>query len=471
MDNNGDRNHVSIEITPIYGTLVSSIKNTMESAASQGCICKVSNEIRRENSKAYDPNKVSIGPFHRDNEALKAMEDQKWRYLYALLNRKPNQLETNLNTCVEALKELESRARLFYKPEQYHLRMSSDEFVKMMLVDGGFIVELFLKSALKGLKRRNDPIFSTPGMLYRVRCDLIMIENQIPFFILQELFRIVLIPKQCNHSITDLAFNFFKTMIPGDHLLHKEKFSQESNHLLDLARHCYLPTLPRIPVKQNVRENYRFRGHATELKESGIKLTRARRRVENMLDINFEKGVLEIPTIHIRYFTETLFRNFIAFEQCLSCQDHNNNNETSLAHTQHISSYVVLMKSLMVSDKDVKFLENQDILLTDDNVDEKDIYQLFGRLGECAMKNVNNIDAQDHQLMKDFYFDGLCEQVNGYKTWSCWKTSKSTSSSQTTTTEEKFASWTVLFAAAAILLLALTFFGTLFSVLSFFRHR
>ncbi|TXG71594.1 hypothetical protein EZV62_000173 [Acer yangbiense] len=470
MDNNGDKNHVSIEITPIYGTLVSSIKNTMERAASQGCICRVSHEIRNKNPNAYVPDKVSIGPLNRNNEALKAMEDQKWRYLYALLNRKPNQLEKNLNTCVEALKELESRARLFYKPEQYHCS-SSDEFVKMMLVDGGFIVELFLKSAIKGLRRRNDPIFSTPGMLYRVRCNLIMIENQIPFFILQELFRIVPIPKQCN-SITDLAFIFFKCMIPGDHLLHKEKFSQESNHLLDLVRHCYLPTIQRIQAKQNILPNYSFRGPATKLKESGIKLMRARRRVENMLDIKFNKGVLEIPTIHIKSFTETLFRNFIAFEQCLSCQDHNNNNETSLAHSQHISSYVVLMKSLMVSDRDVKFLENQDILLTDENVDKKDVYQLFGKLGGCALKNVNNVDALDHQL-KDFYFDGLCEQVNGYKTWSCWKTEESTSSSSSSSNRQmkKFASWTMLFVAAAILLLALTFFGTLFSVLSFFLRR
>ncbi|KAK3188571.1 hypothetical protein Dsin_028132 [Dipteronia sinensis] len=469
MDNNGDGNHVSIEMTPIYGTLVSSIKNTMERAASQGCICKVRDEIRNENSMAYVPDKVSIGPFHRNNQALKAMEDHKWRYLYAILNRKPNQLETNLNTCVNALKELESRARLFYKQDQSCL--SSDEFVKMMLVDGGFIVELFLKSAIKGLKRRNDPIFSTPGLLYRVRCNLIMIENQIPFFILQELFQIVQIPKQCHHSITDLAFIFFKIMIPGDHLLHKEKFSQESNHLLDLVRHCYLPTVQRIQAKKNVIQNYKFRGTATELKESGIKLMRARRRVENLLDIKFNKGVLEIPTIHIHSFTETLFRNFIAFEQCLSCQDcnNNNNNVTSLAHTQHISSYVVLMKSLMVSDKDVKFLHNQDILLTDVDVDEKDSNQLFIRLGECAMKNVNNIDSQDHQW-KDFYFDGLCEQVNGYKTWCCRKTSESNSSSQTPR-KEKFASWTVLFVAAAILLIALTFFGTLFSVLSFFLRR
>ncbi|KAI9194974.1 hypothetical protein LWI28_010522 [Acer negundo] len=470
MDNNGDRNHVSIEITPIYGTLVSSIKNTMERAASQGCVCRVSDQIRIENPDAYVPDKVSIGPLNRDKEALKAMEDQKWRYLYALLNRKPSQLEKNLNTCVEALKELESRARLFYKPEQYHC-LPSDEFVKMMLVDGGFIVELFLKSAIKSLRRRNDPIFSTPGMLYRVRCNLIMIENQIPFFILQELFRIVSIPKQCNHSITDLAFIFFRTMIPRDHLLHKEKFSQESNHLLDLVRHCYLPTFPRIQAKQNIEQNCSFRGPATKLKKSGIKLMRARRRVENLLDIKFNKGVLEIPKIHIRSFTETLFRNFIAFEQCLSCQDHNNNNETSLAHSQHISSYVVLMNSLIVSDKDVKFLENQDILLTDDNVYEKDICQLFKRLDGCALKNVNNVDALDHQLT-DFYFDGLCEQVNGYKTWSCWKKEESTiSSSSSNRQTKKFASWTLLFVAAAILLLALTFFGTLFSVLSFFLRR
>ncbi|KAH7573479.1 hypothetical protein ACOSP7_007174 [Xanthoceras sorbifolium] len=464
MENNiGDRNHVSIEITPIYERLVSSIRGTMERAASEGCICKVScEEIRRENLKAYVPDKVSIGPIHRNDEVLKAMEDQKWRYLYALVNRKPNQLEESLNACVDALMGLEPKARLFYKED---VSLHRDEFVKMMLVDGGFIIELFLKSTMKGLKRRNDPIFSTPGLLWRIRCNLIMLENQLPFFILQEIFRIVPIPKQCKYSITDLALVFFKSMIPGDHQLHKEKYSQESNHLLDLVYHCYLPTIPRIQVKEN--PPYGFRGPATYLKESGIKLSRARRRVENLLDIKFNKGVLEIPTIHIHHFTEILFRNFIAFEQC-PC--HDNINSLSV---RYISSYVVLMKSLIDSDKEAKFLDQQDILLTDDNVDEKDVHQLFERLSRSALKN-SNIDE-----LKDFYFDGLCEQVNRYKTWRCWKTKKSSGSSsssssncQTTRKKKKKedAPWTLLF-VAAILLLALTFFGTLFSILSFFlRH-
>lgn len=190
------RDHVSIEITSEFEPLVSSMKNTMETVVSGRCIGRVNEAIRKENEKTYIPDKISIGPLHHGKEALKATEDQKWRYLYALLNRKPS-LEKTLHNCVQALKELEHRARLCYDE---NISLSSDAFIQMMLVDGGFIIELFLKNVIKGLKRRNDPIFSTPGLLFDLRCNMILIENQIPFFVLQSLYQIIPIPEQCNQS-------------------------------------------------------------------------------------------------------------------------------------------------------------------------------------------------------------------------------------------------------------------------------
>lgn len=73
------------------------------------------------------------------------MEDHKWRYLYALLTRGSN-LKVTLDSCVKALRELEHRARLCYEED---INLSSDEFLNIMLVDGGFIIELFLKYAVK----------------------------------------------------------------------------------------------------------------------------------------------------------------------------------------------------------------------------------------------------------------------------------------------------------------------------------
>ncbi|KAM7279160.1 hypothetical protein ACFE04_006294 [Oxalis oulophora] len=149
--------HITLEVE--HDPLVLSIREKMEAISSKHCICRVDKKLVEENKKAYIPAIVSIGPLHHDNPALVAMEDKKWRYLYALLGRGPD-LETSLGNCVKALRDLEHRARLCYEEE---IGILTDQFLQIMLVDGCFIIELFLKYVVKGLKRRNDPIFSTPG--------------------------------------------------------------------------------------------------------------------------------------------------------------------------------------------------------------------------------------------------------------------------------------------------------------------
>ncbi|KAJ0092827.1 hypothetical protein Patl1_24894 [Pistacia atlantica] len=401
---------------------------------------------------AYVPDKISIGPLHKVLSAN--MENHKWRYLYSLLNRRPN-VEARLDRCVQALKELEVKARSCYTDNLEHIR--SDDFVKLMLIDGGFIIELFLRHSVKGLKRRSDPIFSTPGLLFELRSDMILLENQIPFIILQRLFEIVPIPKQCTQSLTDLASRFFRNMIPGDYKLNREKFSQEGNHLLDMIRNCFLPTIPRINVKKNTaRQSF---PSATQLQEdSGVKWKRA--RTENLLDINFVNGVLQIPPLHVHVYTETLLRNFIAFETSCPCEN-----------THQITSYVLLMVSLIRSEKDVKLLKREGILnsIEDEYEDENEDDRLQKR--ETLSKlfdSLRKIPLNE----KDFYYDGLCEQVLGYKAprWFVWlmkRKGRSNDPDRKRDVPFPFA----LISVVAFLLVVLTFLGTLFSVLSFFsRH-
>lgn len=436
MDNAEAGNQVRIDITLANEALVSFIKERMETIVTARCIGRVREVIHQDDKNFYTPEKVSIGPLHYGTESLKAMEEHKWRYLYALLNRKPN-LEASLDACVEALKGLEHKARLCYEEK---INLSSDEFVKMMLVDGGFIIELFLKHAVKGLKRRNDPIFSTPGSLFDLRCDLILLENQIPFFILQRLFQIVPLPQQCTLSLTSLAFQFFRNMIPGDHTVHREKFSLDGNHLLDLIRHCFLPTIPR--VKANKEKPSLGLVSAKLLKAAGVLIKKS--KTENLLDIKFANGVLEIPPIRVHQYTESLLRNLIAFEQC-PCDN-----------TQHISSYVMFMKNFICTRKDVKFLKRRQILINYD-ANEKDDSRLFDRLGKV-------VSERD---LKDFCFDGLCEQVIGYKKtgWGRVLSKKKKRQKGNAASPE-----TKIF-VIAILLLVISSVGTLFTVTSFFLHH
>ncbi|XP_044500821.1 UPF0481 protein At3g47200-like [Mangifera indica] len=455
MESSNGRSQFSIEISEDNQALITSLKQNMEKASYAGCICRVSPEISGENRKAFVPVKVSIGPLHKDLH--KNMENHKLRYLYSLLNRSPNE-EAGLDSCVQALKELEAKARSYYAEDLNHI--ISDDFVKLMLIDGGFIIELFLKCSVKGLKRRSDPIFSTPGLLFELRCDMILLENQIPFIVLQRLFQIVPMPKQCNQSLTDLASRFFRNMIPGDYKLTREKFGQEGNHLLDLIRHCFLPTIPRISVKKDAVRH--CLPSATQLQEvRGVKLKKA--RTENLLDIKFVNGVLEIPPLQVHVYTENLLKNLIAFEVLCPC-----------ANTQLVTSYVLFMRKLIRSEKDVELLKQAGILrsIEDEYEDEDENKEDDGCDESSTLFRLFESFKKTEVTVKDSYFNELCEQVNGYKapSWFVWFM-KTKGRSNDAHGKKDAAFPFALISVVAVLLVVLIFLGTLFSAMSFFSNH
>ncbi|XP_042491466.1 uncharacterized protein LOC122071218 [Macadamia integrifolia] len=138
----------------------------------------------KRKSEAYVPRLVSIGPFHHDKKHLKPMETHKLRYLNDFLFRSKSR--ATLNDYVEAMKILEESTRQCYSEIFQH---SKEEFVKMMVIDGCFILELILKTIHNGdpddldaPDEPDDPIMNAKWMLHAIKYDLILLENQLPFF-------------------------------------------------------------------------------------------------------------------------------------------------------------------------------------------------------------------------------------------------------------------------------------------------
>ncbi|XP_062086579.1 UPF0481 protein At3g47200-like [Humulus lupulus] len=102
------------------------------------CIYRVPKGLRSVNEKAYTPQVVSIGPLHHGAEDLKSMEEHKMRFLRDYLKR----TEVDLDYYVSIVKNQEEKLRSFYAE---HIGFSSDEFVKIILVDAVFIIEFILK--------------------------------------------------------------------------------------------------------------------------------------------------------------------------------------------------------------------------------------------------------------------------------------------------------------------------------------
>ncbi|KAL4297052.1 hypothetical protein GQ457_12G002470 [Hibiscus cannabinus] len=100
-----------------------------------GCaIYEVPHRLRKVNEIAYEPNVISIGPYHHGKPHLKAMELIKRRCFDQILE------VTNLefSDFIKAMEAFEERVRKCYGGPVVHC----GNFLEMMVYDGCFIVQL-----------------------------------------------------------------------------------------------------------------------------------------------------------------------------------------------------------------------------------------------------------------------------------------------------------------------------------------
>ncbi|KAA8541228.1 hypothetical protein F0562_025165 [Nyssa sinensis] len=279
---------------------------------SKPCIFRVSARLRNENEKAYEPQIVAIGPYHRDKNNLQEIEDHKLLYLKLLLQRRK---ELRLNSYVMAMRDLEIKARKCYAET---INLSIDDFVEMMILDGCFIIELLRKVRFKDLRNMNpdDPIFGRVQVGYSIIHDLMLFENQLPFFVLVVLFNMTKI-QNARDNIISLALDFLGSSLPGPKVSETNGISADNvNHLLHLVHSswCY-SFAKKISSNRNHKWSLdEFIKSTTELRESGIKFKNAKEST-SVLDIKFGNGVMEIPPLTIEDHTECVLRNLIAYEQ------------------------------------------------------------------------------------------------------------------------------------------------------------
>jgi hypothetical protein len=416
--------------------------------------------------KAYAPQIVSLGPYHHGKKRLRQMERHKWRSINHVLKRTKHDIMIYL----DAMKEMEERARSCYEGT---IGLSSNEFVEMLVLDGCFVLELF-RGATEGFKElgysRNDPVFAMRGSMHSIQRDMIMLENQLPLFILDLLLGIQLGKPDLKGLVANLALRFFDPLMPTDEPLTKsdrnklestfrkstttnDTFDPLSDqgglHCLDVFRRSLLRTgpqpAPRIWIKRRSSANNRVADKrrqqlihcVTELKEAGIKFRK--RKTDRFWDIKFKDGILRLPRLLIHDGTKSLFLNLIAFEQChLDCSN-------------DITSYVIFMDNLINSPEDVGYLHYRGIiehwLGSDDEVAD-----LFNRLCQEVVFDINNS-----------YLSPLSESVNRYYNhrWNTWCASLRHNYFNNP--------WAIISFVAAVVLLLLTFAQTYYSVYGYYR--
>ncbi|XP_004297994.1 PREDICTED: UPF0481 protein At3g47200-like [Fragaria vesca subsp. vesca] len=219
--------------------------------------------------------------------------------------------------------------------------------------------------------------------------DLLLLENQLPWFVLESLHRLI---GKNQVPLTMLVLNFFSRLSSMSRYCKgyfKHTHDEEILHILDLLRSAIV-----VPFQKFESTEYdNALPHATALLEAGIEFRRS--SVDGIMNIDFKDGVLTIPQLAIEEMTEPLFRNLIAFEQC----HHGRENK--------VTSYALILDNLIASSKDVVFLCDKQII--HNWLSAEDVSQLFGKL-HCDTFTVG------------FCYGGLCAEVNNYyqATWNKW---------------------------------------------------
>lgn len=335
-------------------------------------IYRVPFDIRKHNADAYTPKIVSIGPLHHNaHPGLQNMERHKLIYCNSFLER----THTDVDTWIRYIEKIEPDLRRYYSET---LQFSKEELVNIILVDSGFIFELFWKDYNKKDWTENDTFLLIPLIRDTVAVDLFLFENQIPFHVLTNLFELSRTTgsdagNNAIPSFVELTFSYFDFYNKP-----KLKFDDKNisiSHFTDLIRTFHLQHPPeRRPPR--ITKLLKHVPTANELSEAGVHF-----KVLNsdcLLDLKFSEGVLQMPKLKVEDRSEVLFRNMVALEQC------------HYPLESYITDYVCLLDFLINSSRDVDTLVQQEVLVNWTG-DTDTVVNLFNSLGKnITQSNMNS---------------------------------------------------------------------------------
>ncbi|KAJ0714813.1 hypothetical protein HanPI659440_Chr13g0493611 [Helianthus annuus] len=333
---------------------------------SQGCPC-IFKFIGDLGGDYLHPRIVSIGPYHRGNDYLVEFDDNKWYFLRELLLRMNAKSSKDLGFFLKEMRGLEARAQGFYVSYGDVGPLCSYDFVEMMLLDGCFVIELLRFLGKSEDKIDDDPVFMRPSTVPLMIADLLKLENQLPFYVLESLYAVT---KTSEHEkeLLSLIMEAIRLVFPVPtkvpFLAHGPK------HLLELIYKSLMPKVYTTHI-DNERQTKPMSNEIIQcvarLRTSGIKF-KARKYV-GLLDIEFKNGVLEIPVININDFNMNLITNCLGWEQ--SSRD---------AFT-YFTDYIYFMNCLINEPKDVALLRDDGIIMRHSR-DDASVVSFFNNLGK-----------------------------------------------------------------------------------------
>ncbi|KAM3317537.1 hypothetical protein ACQJBY_035319 [Aegilops geniculata] len=413
--------------------------NSSASRWERHCIYRVPPCMTNIKSKTYQPQVVSLGPFHHGDLDLRPMEEHKCRALGQLLQR----AERTFDELVDGVEDVAEQLEGAYMDLDSEWRTDGggrERFLAMMIFDGCFLLEVMRCTAADGKQvgdyAHNDPIFSRHGILYMVpyiRRDMLMLENQLPLLLLQKLVGVESGKPPNDDFINRMVLKFLAQssgpLPPGIGL---------ELHPLDVFRRSMLTSkCHKIRNLQETEEDNAIIRSAVELYEAGIQFKPS--KTLSLHDIRFHGGTLSMPTVSVDDSTEYMFLNMMAFERLHAGAGND------------VTGYVFFMDNIIDSAKDVALLSSKGIIQNAIGSDQ-------------AVAKLFNTISRDVVLEPNSALDAVQRQVNGYfrQPWNIWRANL---------IHTYFRSpWAFLSLAAAVFLLGMTVMQTVYTVLQFYGN-
>ncbi|KAJ7962039.1 hypothetical protein O6P43_017334 [Quillaja saponaria] len=343
------------------------------------CIYRVPPKLRQVNPKAYTPRHISIGPFHHGEPQFKAMEELKKRYDLEFRKRIKSDRPFHVFNAYIGNNDIWNCYADISMPDK-------KEFVGMIELDAVFIMEFLLRLRDRVHYKDDDYVMSKPWLIEGICLDLILLENQLPIKVLNELY--TFLDEEESSTFLDLAckYGFLKppsikfsetkpnlvckcfcraTENPKPKNQCQHERTTNAKHFTDLLRCFYIPS--NLNVDASDDSDYVISYSATKLRDSGISFKAVRERY--LLDVNFKnhsyifwlfsfvtcfkitKARLELPKLIIDDGIECKLRNLIALEQC------------HYPDKSYICNYVSLIDGLIETKGDVDFLLEQKVIV------------------------------------------------------------------------------------------------------------
>nr|XP_048322756.1 uncharacterized protein LOC125420253 [Ziziphus jujuba var. spinosa] len=322
--------------------IIIDIPEDLEPDLNSSCwIHRVPRKIRQLQEEAYTPQLISVGPFHYGNPKLKSMEHHKTKYHDQFWKR-----DFCKHIEVDDIKDF---------TEDGDRRERIRRSYAGTFGDACFIFELFWRN-YEISKYDKDYILKTPWLRKAVEQDLIMLENQLPFFDFTERFDFVLLKKPQNGKEVDM-----NNSPPYPSHLCEE--SERHNFFLKITCAFFVDYYSHGKLQdeemQSRQENQTFH-------RFGQTIPLSKQKVEDD--------------------TECIMRNIMALEQRV------------YTFETYICNYVSFLDQLINTAEDVELL-----------VEKKMVHNLLGS-NDAVTDLINKLC--DQIVETSFCYGGICQELN-----------------------------------------------------------